>query len=50
MEAAKRQEAAAVRHVMLAVADLARLFGCIGESCFLYILKLPNGMKRLEDW
>ncbi len=32
--AAKRQEVAALRHVVLAIADVATLFGGTGESCF----------------
>jgi hypothetical protein len=33
--AAKRQEVAALRHSVLAVADVATLFGGVRESCFL---------------
>jgi hypothetical protein len=32
--AAKRQEVAAHRYAVLAVADVATLFGGVGESCF----------------
>jgi hypothetical protein len=35
MAAAKHQEAAAVRHAMLAVDDFARLFGCIESLAFI---------------
>jgi hypothetical protein len=31
---AKRQEVAALRHAVLAVADVATLFGDVGESCY----------------
>jgi hypothetical protein len=39
---AKRQEVAAHRYVVLAVANVATLFGGVGESCF-QVKKLPNG-------
>ncbi len=32
--AAKSPEVAALRHIVLAVADFATLFGGVGESCF----------------
>jgi hypothetical protein len=46
--AAKRQEVAALRHAVLAVADVATLFGGVGESCFLS-KKVAKWYKRLKD-
>jgi hypothetical protein len=45
---AKRQEVAAFRHAVLAIADVAMLFGGVKESCFLSKKKLPNGIKDLK--
>ncbi len=36
-----------VSHVVLAVADFAKLFGGVRESCFLS-KKMPNGIKDLK--
>jgi hypothetical protein len=41
MVAAKHQELAMLRHAVLAITDFARLFGCIGKSCF-FNKKLPT--------
>jgi hypothetical protein len=47
--AAKRQEVAAFHHTVLAIAaDVATLFGGIGESCFLS-KKVAKWYKRLKD-
>jgi hypothetical protein len=46
--AAKRQEEAARRYAVLAVDDVATLFGGVGESCFLS-KKLAKWYKRLKD-
>ncbi len=46
--AAKRQEVAALRYAVLAVADFATLSGGVGESCFLS-KKLSNGVKDLKS-
>jgi hypothetical protein len=46
--AAKRQEVAAHRYTVLAVTDVATLFGGVGESCFLS-KKVAKWYKRLKD-
>ncbi len=46
--AAKRQEVAALRYLVLAVADFAMLFGGVGESFFLSE-KVVKRYKRLKD-
>jgi hypothetical protein len=46
--AAKRQEVAAHRYAVLAVADVATLFGGVGKSCFLS-KKAAIWYKRLKD-
>jgi hypothetical protein len=46
--AAKRHEVAALRHAVLAVADVATLIGGVGESCFLS-KKVAKWYKRLKD-
>ncbi len=45
---AKRQEVAAHRYVVLDVADVAKLFGGVGESCFLS-KKVAKWYNRLKD-
>jgi hypothetical protein len=40
--AAKRQEVAVLRHAVLAVANVATLFGGVEESCFL--------SKKVAKW
>jgi hypothetical protein len=46
--AAKRQEVAALCHAVLAIADVATLFGGVGESCFLS-KKVAKWYKRFKD-
>jgi hypothetical protein len=46
--AAKRQEVAAHCHTVLAVADVATLFGGVIESCFIS-KKVAKWYKRLKD-
>jgi hypothetical protein len=46
--AAKCQEVAVLRYVVLALADIATLFGGLGESCFLS-KKVAKWYKRLKD-
>jgi hypothetical protein len=46
--AAIHQEVAALRHAILAVADVATLFGGMGESCFLS-KKVAKWYKKLKD-
>jgi hypothetical protein len=46
--AAKHQKVAAHRHAILAVADVALLFGGVRESCFLS-KKVAKWYKRLKD-
>jgi hypothetical protein len=46
--AAKCQEVAALRHAVLAVADVATLFGGVRESCFI-CKKVSKWYKRLKD-
>ncbi len=46
--AAKRQEVAAFRHAVLAVTDVATLFGGVGESYFLS-KRIAKWYKRLKD-
>jgi hypothetical protein len=45
--AAKRHEVAAHRYVVLAVANVATLFGGVGSLVF-KVKKLPNGLKDLK--
>jgi hypothetical protein len=45
---ANRQEVAAIRHAVLAIADVATLFGGVGESYFLS-KKVSKWYKRLKD-
>jgi hypothetical protein len=46
--ATKRQEVAALRYAVLAVADFATLSGGVGESCYLST-KVAKRYKRLKD-
>jgi hypothetical protein len=46
--AAKCQEVAALRHVLLTISDVATLFGGVRESCFLG-KKVAKWYKRLKD-
>jgi hypothetical protein len=46
--AAKCQEVAALRQAVLAITDVATLFGGVGESCFLS-KRIAKWYKRLKD-
>ncbi len=47
MAAAKRQEVAALCHLVKPVPTWARLLECIRESCFL-VKTLPNSIKDMK--